>query len=83
MLIKLRIDEKDKNSSTTMLNYVFGEFIFLLTVKHNQSRVLILQHAIDKDALQEKTSWYDKNGELTFTDIMMAVKSSILTEKYF
>jgi hypothetical protein len=32
---------------------------------------------------QEKTSWYDKNGELTFSDIITAVRTSILTKKYF
>jgi hypothetical protein len=33
--------------------------------------------------IQEITSWYNKNGELTFSDIIMAVRKSILIEKYF
>ena len=33
--------------------------------------------------VQEKTSWYNKNGELTFSDIITTVRKSILMEKYF
>jgi hypothetical protein len=32
---------------------------------------------------QEKTSWYDKNGELTFADVIGSVRRSIWSEKYF
>ena len=33
--------------------------------------------------VQEITSWYDKNGELTFSDIIMVVRRSIWKQKYF
>ena len=33
--------------------------------------------------VHEKTSWYNKNRELTFADIIIAVKRSIWAERYF
>ncbi len=33
--------------------------------------------------VQEITSWYDKNGELTFSDIIVVVRRSICKQKYF
>lgn len=31
----------------------------------------------------EITAWYDKKGELTFSDILVAVRRSIWSNKYF
>lgn len=31
----------------------------------------------------ETTSWYDKNGELTFADIIVSIRRSIWSERYF
>ena len=33
--------------------------------------------------VHETTSWYDKNGELTFADSIVAIRRSIWTKQYF
>ena len=33
--------------------------------------------------VQETTSWYDKNGELTFADIIVAIRRLIWTKQHF
>ena len=33
--------------------------------------------------VQEKTSWYDKKGELTLADILMVIRRSIWVKMYF
>ena len=48
--------------------------VTLIGLKMNEWKIIFMQ---------EKTSWYNKNGELTFSDIITAVRKSILTEKYF
>ncbi len=46
----------------------------LVALKMNETKVLLVQEA---------TSWYDKKGELTFVDIIIAVRRSLWTVKYF
>lgn len=45
----------------------------LVALKMNETKA-ILAH--------ETTSWYDKNGELTFADILVTVRRSIWSKKY-
>lgn len=65
--------DKAIQRSTPLLMGLYS-LVTLIGLKIQKTRPILIQ---------EKTSWYDKNGELTFADIMMAVKRSILTEKYF
>ncbi len=46
----------------------------LIGIKMNETTAILIQ---------EKASWYEKNGELTFADIIMVIRKSILTKKYF
>ena len=48
--------------------------LILIALKMNETKRLLVQ---------ETTSWYDKNGELTFVDIVVAVRRSIWTRRYF
>jgi hypothetical protein len=43
----------------------------------------IKMHKIKKLIIRETTSWYDKNGELTFSDIIAIIRRSIWSKKYF
>jgi hypothetical protein len=43
----------------------------------------ITMHEAKKLIIHEKTSWYDKNGELTFSDIIAVIRRSIWSKKYF
>lgn len=36
-----------------------------------------------KLVVHETTTWYDKNGELTFSDILVIIRKSIWSKKYF
>jgi hypothetical protein len=46
----------------------------LTAIKINEAKKLIIL---------ETTSWYDKNGELTFSDIIAIIRRSIWSKKYF
>jgi hypothetical protein len=59
---------------TTPLLMGLYSLVTLIGLKMNEGKIIFVQ---------EKTSWYNKNGELTFSDIITAVRKSILTEKYF
>ena len=43
----------------------------------------IKMHDTKKLLVQETTSWYDKKGELTLADIVMAIRRSIWVKMYF
>lgn len=45
--------------------------------------VALKMHHIKPLLSQEVAAWYDKNGELTFSDIISVVKRSIWSNKYF
>jgi hypothetical protein len=45
--------------------------------------VAIKMHDTKKLLVQETTSWYDKKGELTLADIVMAIRRSIWVKMYF
>ena len=45
--------------------------------------VAIKMHETKKLLVQETTSWYDKKGELTLADIVMAIRRSIWVKMYF
>ena len=44
--------------------------------------VAIKMHDTKKLLVQETTSWYDKKGELTLADIVMAIRRSIWVKVY-
>lgn len=46
----------------------------LIAIKMNKIKPLVVQ---------EITSWYDKQGELTFSDIIVIVRRSIWSKRYF
>jgi len=58
---------------TTPLLMGLYSLLTLLALKMNETKA-ILAH--------ETTSWYDKNGELTFADILVTVRRSIWSKKY-
>lgn len=39
-------------------------------------------NAIKTMVVQETTSWYDKQGELTFTDIIVIIRREIWSKQY-
>jgi hypothetical protein len=45
--------------------------------------VAIKMHETKKLLVQETTSWYDKKGELTLSDIITAIRRSIWVKMYF
>ena len=59
---------------TTPLLMGLYSLVTLIGLKLNEIKTIYVQ---------ETASWYNKSGELTFADIMMVVRKSILTEKYF
>lgn len=59
---------------TTPLLMGLFSFVTLVALKIHQLKPLISM---------DKASWYDKKGELTFSDIIAVVKRSIWTNKYF
>lgn len=59
---------------TTPLLMGLFSFVTLVALKMHQLKPLISM---------EKASWYDKKGELTFSDIIAVVKRSIWANKYF
>lgn len=46
----------------------------LIALKMNETKQLVEQ---------EITTWYDKQGELAFSDILVAVRRSIWKQRYF
>ena len=49
-------------------------FVTLIGLKMNETKALLSM---------EKAIWYDKQGELTFSDIIALVRRSIWAENYF
>ena len=58
---------------TTPLLMGLYSLLTLVALKMNETKA-ILAH--------ETTSWYDKNGELTFADILVTIRRSIWSKKY-
>ena len=65
--------DKAIQRSTPLLMGLYS-VLTLTALKMNETKKLMVQ---------EITSWYDKNGELTFSDIIVAVRRSIWKQKYF
>ena len=59
---------------TTPLLMGLFSFITLVAYQMNQTKMLVSM---------EVTSWYDKNGELTFSDILASIRREIWRQKYF
>lgn len=59
---------------TTPLLMGLFSFVTLVAYKKHQTKVLVSL---------EIASWYDKKGELTFSDILVIVRRSIWSNKYF
>ena len=45
--------------------------------------IAIKMHETKQKLIAETTSWYDKNGELTFADIFVSIRRSIWSARYF
>jgi hypothetical protein len=58
----------------TPLLMAMYSIITLVAIKMNETKTILMH---------ETTSWYDKNGELTFADIIIAVRRSIWTKQHF
>lgn len=65
--------DKAIQRSTPLLMGLYS-LLTLVALKMNETKVLLVQEA---------NSWYDKKGELTFVDIVIAVRRSLWTVKYF
>lgn len=65
--------DKAIQRSTPLLMGLYS-LVTLIAIKMNETKAIIVQ---------ETTSWYDKNGELTFSDIIVAVRRSIWSKRYF
>jgi len=65
--------DKAIQRSTPLLMGLYS-LVTLIAIKMNETKEIIVQ---------ETTSWYDKNGELTFSDIIVAVRRSIWSKRYF
>jgi hypothetical protein len=63
----------DKARATPLLMGLFS-FITLTALKIHQTKPLVSL---------ETASWYDKKGDLTFSDVISVVKRSIWSDKYF
>jgi len=59
---------------TTPLLMGLYSILILIAIKMNKVRALVVH---------ETTSWYDKQGELTFTDIIVIVRREIWSKRYF
>ena len=59
---------------TTPLLMALLSILVLVAVKMHETKNLVVQ---------EKTSWYDKKGELTLADILMVIRRSIWVKMYF
>ena len=65
--------DKAIQRSTPLLMGLYS-LLTLIAIKMNETKALLVQ---------ETTSWYDKNGDLTFSDIIVAVRRSIWSKIYF
>ena len=65
--------DKAIQRSTPLLMGLYS-LLTLISMKMNETKKMLAQ---------ETTSWYDKKGELTFADIMIAIRRSIWTKRYF
>ena len=65
--------DKAIQRSTPLLMGLYS-LLTLIAIKMNETKAILVQ---------ETTSWYDKNGELTFADIIVAVRRSIWSKRYF
>ena len=77
LISRLRLDSQWSDKAierTTPLLMGLYSLVTLIGLKINERKTI---------CVQEKTSWYNKNGELTFSDIITTVRKSILMEKYF
>lgn len=59
--------------STPLLMALYS-ILILIAIKMNTIKTLVVH---------ETTSWYDKHGELTFTDIIVIVRREIWSKRYF
>ena len=59
---------------TTPLLMGLYSLLTLGAIKMNEEKKLVVH---------ETTAWYDKNGELTFSDIVVITRRSIWSKKYF
>ena len=80
---KLKVESKLQKQScfidkaiarTTPLLMGLFSFVTLIAFTMNQTKTLVSM---------ELTSWYDKKGELTFSDIIALVRRSIWSNLYF
>ena len=65
--------DKAIQRSTPLLMGLYS-VLTLIAIKMNETKVLLVQ---------ETTSWYDKNGELTFADILVSIRRAIWAKRYF
>jgi hypothetical protein len=65
--------DKAIQRSTPLLMGLYS-ILTLIAIKMNETKTMLVQ---------ETTSWYNKNGELTFSDIIVAVRRSIWSKRYF
>lgn len=65
--------DKAIQRSTPLLMGLYS-VLTLIALKINETKVLLVQ---------ETTSWYDKNGELTFVDILVSIRRAIWAKRYF
>jgi hypothetical protein len=59
---------------TTPLLMALYSILILIAIKMNKVKALVVH---------ETTSWYDKQGELTFSDIIIIVRREIWSKRYF
>lgn len=58
----------------TPLLMAMYSILTLIAIKMNEAKTILVH---------ETTSWYDKNGELTFADIIVAIRRTIWTKQHF
>ena len=56
---------------------------FNTTMANNYRQLVWRMNEAKTMLVHETTSWYDKNGELTFADIIVAIRRSIWTKQHF
>jgi hypothetical protein len=65
--------DKAIQRSTPLLMGLYSVLTLIAIQMHEAKRMLIA----------ETTSWYDKNGEFTFADIIVSIRRSIWSARYF
>jgi hypothetical protein len=65
--------DKAIQRSTPLLMGLYS-LLTLIAMKMNETKKMLAQ---------ETTSWYDKKGELTFNDMMISIRRSIWSKRYF